>query len=81
MATKWKLQVREKKQLQKAKSNAEMIEQERINEARAEEVKNMKSSFEDKCLSAWDGSCLGLVLYVQHNMNNPKSFEYVETKP
>jgi hypothetical protein len=36
--------------------------------------------FEKKCLSSWDGSHRELVKYVKKNMNNPKSFEHVETR-
>ena len=32
-----------------------------------------------KLFSAWDGSNINLVVYVKQNMNDPKSFEHVET--
>lgn len=34
----------------------------------------------EKQFSAWDGSHMGLVKLVKENMNDPKSFEHVETK-
>lgn len=42
-----------------------------------------KSEFElkwGKHFSAWDGSCKSLVKTVKKNMNNPRSFEHVQTK-
>lgn len=33
-----------------------------------------------KCLSAWDGSSQALVDYVKGRMNDPGSFEHVETR-
>ena len=32
-----------------------------------------------KLFGAWDGSNINLVVYVKNNMNDPKSFEHVET--
>jgi hypothetical protein len=47
-------------------------------EAAAREKK--KADFEKNCFSSWNGSCRELVSYVKERMNNPKSFEHVETK-
>ena len=70
----------ERKKLKDAKENIAIMESERIAEARFAEVKNLKANFEKKCLSGWDGSCPGLVAYVKDRMNDPSSFEHVETR-
>ncbi|MDR0228742.1 MAG: hypothetical protein LBI72_06740 [Flavobacteriaceae bacterium] len=45
-----------------------------------EKHKEIKEEFEKNCLSSWDGSHRELVKLVKKNMNNPKSFEHVETR-
>lgn len=45
-------------------------------EIKAQEYKKWK----DAQFSAWDGSHIALVKLVKENMNDPKSFEHVETK-
>lgn len=45
-----------------------------------EEHKKRIQKFEEKCLSSWDGSHRELVKLIKQNMNNPKSFEHVETR-
>ncbi len=32
-----------------------------------------------KCFSAWDGSHLGLAKFIKENMNDPDSYDHVET--
>lgn len=39
-----------------------------------------KEKFEESCLNTWDGSHTALVSYVEDNMNDPDSFEHVETR-
>jgi hypothetical protein len=71
------------KRLREERIEAEKrVEEERIaeiqRERKAEEEarkKRIESTF-----SAWDGSHRGLVEYVKNNMNDPRSFEHVETK-
>lgn len=43
--------------------------------SRAEQAEDFKTS----CLSEWDGSCPVLVRYVKKNLNDPNSFEHVDT--
>lgn len=45
-----------------------------------EEHEKRVAEFVDKCLSSWDHSHRELVKLVKQNMNNPKSFEHVETR-
>lgn len=45
-----------------------------------EEHEKRMRKFEEKCLSSWNGSHRELVKLVKQNMNNPKSFEHVETR-
>jgi len=70
----------EKKQLKEAREDIADMEAEKIAEERWAAAKNLKENFEKQCLSAWDGSCRGLVKYVKDNMNDPGSFEHVETR-
>lgn len=44
-----------------------------------EDYEKRKAEFEEKCLSGWDGSNRELVRIVKENMNDPDSFEHVET--
>lgn len=39
-----------------------------------------KNHFEKDCLSDWDGSCTPLVSKVKTILNDPKSFDHIETK-
>ncbi|WP_371380852.1 hypothetical protein [Sporomusa aerivorans] len=46
-----------------------------------QERKNaLKEKFEKQHLSAWDGSNRALEKYIKNNMNDPKSYEHVETR-
>lgn len=47
--------------------------------SKEEKTKN-KKWIEKNLFSLWDGSHIGLVKYVKKNMNDPKSYEHVETK-
>jgi hypothetical protein len=41
--------------------------------------KALSEKFKEDCISPWDGSCKVLVDYVKNSMNDPESFEHVET--
>ena len=47
---------------------------------KADQLKEQSSKFEEKCMSSWDGSCIPVVEYVKAHMNDPESFEHVETR-
>ena len=65
-----KAKAEEEKRLAKEKEKAEKAKKE-AEKAREDEL--------NKYFSAWDGSNTELVNYVKANMNNPDSFEHVET--
>ncbi len=44
------------------------------------EYNKRADKFEEDCLSSWDGSNRELVKLVKESMNDPKSFEHVETR-
>lgn len=44
----------------------------------AQKEEKRKEQYE-KCFSAWDGSHTNLKYYIEDNMNDPDSFEHVET--
>jgi hypothetical protein len=44
-----------------------------------EHVAKQNEDFKDNYLSGWDGSFAALVKYVKDNMNDPDSFEHIET--
>ncbi|MDR3678891.1 MAG: hypothetical protein P4L41_02920 [Flavipsychrobacter sp.] len=69
----------ERKELLEAKGWIALEEQDKINMARVEALKNMNANFAKHCMSDWNGSCPGVVAYVKDRMNDPNSFEHVET--
>jgi uncharacterized lipoprotein YehR (DUF1307 family) len=75
-ANKSKIKAKEKE----AAEYKEMMKIEQQNEARQAQLKKLQENFEHTCLSAWDGSCRAVVNFVKDNMNNPSSFEHVETR-
>lgn len=46
----------------------------------ADNVKDQKSAFEDKCISRWDGACNALERVVKYNMKDPSSYEHIDTR-
>lgn len=56
------------------------IELEKVAKAEKAEYEKRVKEFGENCLSAWDGSHQELKDYVKRNMNDPSSFEHVETK-
>lgn len=66
--------------------NADIVENQKLNKEaeklvaqQKEEYEKRKAEFEEKCLSSWDGSNRELVRIVKESMNDPDSFEHVET--
>jgi hypothetical protein len=58
-----------------------MIEQEEAKWVqKAAEIKDLKEKFEEHCMNSWDGSCIPLLVYTKNLMNDPESFEHVETR-
>jgi len=58
----------------------EIIDLEKKALKQKEEHEKQMLNFEKNCLSSWDGSHRELVKVIKQNMNNPKSFEHVETR-
>lgn len=46
---------------------------------RLEEERRQRKEMIEKAFSAWDGSHRNLTAYIKENMNDPKSYEHVET--
>jgi len=66
--------------------NTDIVENQKLNKEaeklvaqQKEEYEKRKAEFEEKCLSSYDGSNRELVRIVKENMNDPESFEHVET--
>lgn len=55
------------------------IEADKLVAKQKEEYEKRKADFEEHCLSSWDGSHRELAKTVKNNMNDPDSFEHVET--
>ncbi|MFP9114436.1 hypothetical protein ACLI1A_10875 [Flavobacterium sp. RHBU_3] len=55
------------------------VEAEKLIAKQKEEYEKNRADFEESCLSSWDGSNRELVKIVKKNMNDPDSFEHVET--
>ena len=63
-----------------------VIKDDRVVKKQREEIKNLKDAenkkiedFKKNCFSAWDGSHRQLEKYIKSNMNDPKSYDHVET--
>ncbi len=66
--------------------NNDLVENQKLNKeaekliAKQKEAYNKRADkFEEYCLSSWDGSHIELKRLVEDNMNDPESFEHVET--
>lgn len=62
--------------VENARLNKEAEEQ---NERNLEALKQRQNEFEERCMSSWDDSHIELVKYIKKNINDPESFEHVET--
>lgn len=67
--------------------NQKIVDNQKLNKEAEQLVAQQKedydkrgAEFEEKCMSAWDGSHRELVRVVKENMNDPDSFEHVETQ-
>ena len=66
----------------KPQTEAEKVQQSKndsFNESQ-ERKRNAAEDAEKQYFSAWDGSCAPLVKYIKDHMNDPESFEHIETK-
>lgn len=57
-----------------------VLELEKIAAERAEKLQERRLAFEEQCLSGWDGSLPQLEDWVKQRMNDPESFEHVDTR-
>lgn len=55
-------------------------EKKRLEKEEVKAKEERKEHFESECLSDWDGSCPDLVEKVKGVLNDPKSFQHVETR-
>lgn len=68
------------KQIEKTDSNVTVKKEVQKPKVLTEEEKEKKRKEQYKsCFSPWDGSHLNLKYYIEDNMNDPDSFEHVET--
>lgn len=59
---------------------SKMTPQEREKYVQEQKAQIKAGAFEDKYVSRWDGSVKPVVQYVKNSMNDPKSFEHVNTQ-
>lgn len=63
-----------------AKMDVPKVKEEAKKKFEQERKNALKEKFEKQHLSAWDGSNHALEKYIKNNMNDPKSYEHVETR-
>jgi len=59
--------------------HSELVEN-AIIQAEAERKNEIREKFEKTLMSSWDGSNRALERYIKANMNDPKSYEHIETR-
>ncbi len=61
------------------KKQKKVVELERLTAKRQREIARKMKNFEENCISSWDGSHYTLERYLLNRMNDPDSYEHVET--
>lgn len=74
-----KYALKDRIQKQRLAINKRKDEEKRVQQNK-ERIQKENKHFEDECLSSYDGSCPAVVDYIKKYMNDPNSFEHVETR-